>query len=152
MFIFCFINATAPTIIYTYGPILSLHHALPISVVAPDDERRSLFQPYRDMPQKPEVFDLDMFDSHLIPTPQLFVTLFATIPPLTTLFCFPILKTAASGQADSLSHRVIGTTLDSCLDKDEQIKTMMSNHFPEVNKQLAARAPHRVFALTAHKT
>src|SRR3546814_7722344 len=36
---------------------------------------------------KPEVFDLDMFDSHLIPIPQLFVTLFATIPPLTTLFC-----------------------------------------------------------------
>src|SRR3546814_10215059 len=62
------------------------------------------------MPQKPEVFDLDMFDSHLIPTPQLFVTLFATITPLTTLFCFPTLKTAASGQADSLSHRVIGST------------------------------------------
>src|SRR3546814_13248364 len=103
------------------------------------------------MPQKPEVFDLDMFDSHLIPTPQLFVTLFATIPPLTTLFCFPTLKTAASGQADSLSHRVIGSTLDSCVDKEEQIENMMSNPFPEVNKQLAARARHRVFARAARK-
>src|SRR3546814_13625000 len=92
-----------------------------------------------------------MFDSHLIPTPQLFVTLFATIPPLTTLFCFPTLKTAASGQADSLSHRVIGSTLDSCVDKEEQIENMMSNPFPEVNKQLAARARHRVFARADRK-
>src|SRR3546814_1895589 len=98
------------------------------------------------MPQKPEVFDLDMFDSHLIPTPQPFVTLFATIPPLTTLFCFPTLKTAASGQADSLSHRVIGSTLDSCVDTEAQIENMMYTPFPEVNKQLAAPARHTVFA------
>src|SRR3546814_16880814 len=110
--------------------------ALPISVVAPDDERRSLFQPYRDMPQKPEVFDLDMFDSHLIPTPQLFVTLFATILPLTTLFFFPTLKTSASGQAYSLLHRSIGSTLDSCADNTAQIKTMMSKPFQEVTTHI----------------
>src|SRR3546814_15850129 len=107
----------------TLFPYTTLFRSL-AAVVAPDDERRSLFQPYRDMPQKPEVFDLDMFDSHLIPTPQLFVTLFATIPPLTTLFCFPTLKTAASGQSDSLSHRVIGTHLDSCAAKEKQIKNI----------------------------
>src|SRR3546814_15104046 len=86
-----------------------------------------------------------MFYSHLIPTPVLFVTLFTTNPPLTTLVCCPTLITAASGQADSLSHRVIGSTLDSCVDKEEQIENMMSNPFPEVNKQLAARARPIVF-------
>src|SRR3546814_1125111 len=57
----------------------------------------------------------------------------------------------SSDLADSLSHRVIGSTLDSCVDKEEQIENMMSNPFPEVNKQLAARARHRVFARADRK-
>src|SRR3546814_149435 len=43
------------------------------------------------------------------------------------------------------------TTLFRSVDKEEQIENMMSNPFPEVNKQLAARARHRVFARADRK-
>src|SRR5690606_13334071 len=37
------------------------------AIVASDDERGPLLQPDRDVPQKPEILDLNMFDSHAFP-------------------------------------------------------------------------------------